>query len=120
MAQAKRVICKSAALIDGGKGLRFGVERNGATLPAFAVRFDGRVYAYLNSCAHIAIELDWNEGEFFDQSGLYLICSTHGATYEADTGYCIVGPCKGAHLVALSVVERNGRVYLLESGEHHV
>lgn len=120
MAQAQRVICASAALADGGKGLRFSLERNGATASAFAVRYDGRVYAYLNSCAHIPVELDWNEGEFFDQSGLYLICSTHGATYQADTGYCIMGPCKGARLVALKVAERSGNVYLLESEKHHV
>jgi nitrite reductase/ring-hydroxylating ferredoxin subunit len=120
MAQAERVICSSAALVDGGQGMRFSLEWNGATAPAFAMRYDGRVYAYLNRCAHIAVELDWDEGEFFDQSGLYLICSTHGATYEADTGYCILGPCKGAHLVALTVAEHSGTVYLLESEKHHV
>jgi nitrite reductase/ring-hydroxylating ferredoxin subunit len=50
-----------------------------------------QVCACLNRCAHIPLELDWNEGEFFDQSGLYLICSTYGATYQPDTGYCIMG-----------------------------
>lgn len=120
MAQSERVICASTELVDGGKGLRFNVVWKDATAPAFAVRYDGRVYAYLNSCAHIAVELDWNEGEFFDQSGLYLICSTHGATYEADTGHCVMGPCKGAHLVALKVAEHGGNVYLLESEKHHV
>ena len=73
------------------------------------------MYAYLNSCAHIPVELDWMEGEFFDKAGLYLICATHGATYEPDTGHCIMGPCKGQHLVALQVEERDGNVYLLES-----
>ena len=120
MATAQRLICASTALAEGSKGLRFSLERNGATAQAFAVRYDGKVYAYLNSCAHIAVELDWNEGEFFDQSGLYLICSTHGATYEADTGYCFLGPCKGAHLIALKVAEHSGNVYLLENEIHHV
>lgn len=120
MAKAQRVICASAALAEGGKGLRFCLEWGGATAPAFAVRYDGKVYAYLNRCAHIPIELDWDEGEFFDRSGLYLICSTHGATYEAESGYCIMGPCKGASLVALKVAERGGKIYLLESENHHV
>ena len=114
------MICTSATLADGGKGMRFSLHWNGAIASAFAVRYDGRVYAYLNSCAHVPVELDWNEGEFFDQSGLYLVCSTHGATYQAATGYCILGPCKGARLVALKVVERSGKVYLLESEKHHV
>jgi nitrite reductase/ring-hydroxylating ferredoxin subunit len=119
MAHTPSLICDSTALVDGGKGMRFTVERDGAKLPAFAVRYDGRVYAYLNSCAHIPIELDWNEGEFFDSSGLYLICSTHGATYEPETGHCVMGPCKGDRLVGLRVVERDGKVYLLESDMHH-
>ena len=119
MADTHSLICDSSALTDGGKGMRFTVERSGTKLTAFAIRYDGRIYAYLNSCAHIPIELDWNEGEFFDYSGLYLVCSTHGATYEPETGHCVMGPCKGGRLVALQVAERDGKVYLLESDKHH-
>ena len=119
VARTQRVICASAELTDGGKGLRFTFTRHGAAVPAFAIRYAGRVYAYLNQCAHIPVELDWLEGEFFDKSGLYLICATHGATYEPDTGYCILGPCKGQHLTALDVVERDGNIFLLEHDPHH-
>ncbi len=119
MTQEKRVVCDSLALEDGGKGIRFTCQYNGASVPAFAVRYDGRVHAYLNICAHVPVELDWIEGEFFDKSGLYLVCTTHGATYEPDTGFCVMGPCKGEHLVALRVTEHNGKVYLLESDTHH-
>jgi nitrite reductase/ring-hydroxylating ferredoxin subunit len=118
LAEAQRLICASAALTDGGRGARFTLERHGATAAAFVVRYDGRVHAYLNRCAHIPLELDWLEGEFFDKFGLYLICSTHGATYEPATGYCIMGPCKGQHLTALKVAERDGNVYLMENGNH--
>ena len=118
LAQTERLICGSAALADGGKGVRFTLERHGTTVSAFVIRHRGRVFAYLNNCAHIPIELDWVEGEFFDKSGLYLICSTHGATYEPATGYCVMGPCKGQHLVALQVAERDGEVYLTENGNH--
>ena len=115
MAEAPRVICDSAALTEGGRGVRFNVQQYGAQASAFIIRYDGRVYAYFNSCAHIAVELDWMEGEFFDKAGLYLICATHGATYEPDTGHCIVGPCKGQHLISVPVAERDGTVYLLEN-----
>ncbi len=118
MADAQRLICESAALTDGGRGVRFMVDAHGAMAPAFVVRYDGRVRAYLNRCAHIPIELDWLEGEFFDKLGVYLICSTHGATYEPATGYCIIGPCKGRHLSALKVVEHGGNVYLMGSGDY--
>ncbi len=114
MASQQRLICASAGLTDGGPGVRFIMQKNGRDAPAFAIRYDGRVYGYLNSCAHIPVELDWMEGEFFDKAGLYLICATHGATYEPDTGHCIMGPCKGERLIAAPVEERDGSVFLVE------
>jgi len=114
VAPTQRVICESSALTDGGPGVRFKVDMPGAQAAAFVIRYDARVYAYLNSCAHIPVELDWMEGEFFDKAGLYLVCATHGATYEPASGHCIMGPCKGSHLVAAQVEERDGSVYLLE------
>jgi nitrite reductase/ring-hydroxylating ferredoxin subunit len=111
VAQSERLICASAALADGGSGVRFEVERGGAILPAFVVRFRGAVHAYVNECRHQATELDWNPGEFFDAGRLYLICATHGALYEPDNGLCIDGPCRGARLAAVAVRERDGGVY---------
>ena len=54
------------------------------------------------------MELDWREGEVFDADGRGLICSTHGATYAADSGKCLGGPCGGTPLVPLRVEERDG------------
>ncbi len=116
MATDVRLICRSDELEEARKGLRFEIERGSERLPAFAVRSGGRVRAYVNRCAHVGVELDWMPGEFFDESGLYLICATHGATYEPATGRCISGPCKGASLTAIDVLEEDGHVYLrLES-----
>ncbi len=105
------MICKSQALANSGRGERFEVEYFGARSPAFAVRYQGRVHAYLNRCAHVAMELDWQEGVFFDSEGRDLLCSTHGATYSASSGHCIGGPCNGTPLVKLLVEERDGKVY---------
>lgn len=114
MAERERVICMSSALEEAGDGVRFEVERFGETLPAFVIRFDGRVYAYINACAHVPVELDWMEGDFFDGDQRYLVCATHGARYEPTTGYCVAGPCSGARLRPLKVVERDGSVILKE------
>jgi nitrite reductase/ring-hydroxylating ferredoxin subunit len=113
MGTEKRLICDSAQVHDGGKGVRFEVERHGELQPAFLIRYEGAVYAYLNRCAHVSVQLDWAEGEFFDLTGLYLICSTHGATYLPASGRCIRGPCGGRGLVRLSVEEDDGKVYLI-------
>lgn len=111
MARKQRVICPSASLADAGKALRFEVEYFGEPAAAFAVRFRGRVFAYLNRCGHMSMELDWREGEFFDSEGRDLICSTHGATYDASSGKCLGGPCGGTPLVRLRVEERDGAVF---------
>ena len=114
MAQYEHLICSSSELAEGGKGVRFGVEcldKSGTTVPAFVIRYRGNVYAYLNRCAHVGVELDWMEGEFLDDSGLYLICSTHGATYAPQSGLCIGGPCKGKSLQRLKIEERDGSIF---------
>ena len=114
MADAERVICASAALADGGAGVRFELDpRRYFTPVGFAVRHCGAVRAYVNRCPHAGTELDWNPGEFFDESGLYLICSTHGALFEPGNGRCVAGPCRGASLEPLEVRERDGEVILL-------
>ncbi len=111
MDRPQRIICTSEALTDGGDGVRFEADQNGERLPAFAVRFGGKVYAYLNRCAHVQIEMDWMPGRFFDSYGLYLICATHGATYLPENGRCIAGPCKGARLTPIRVTETQGKIF---------
>jgi nitrite reductase/ring-hydroxylating ferredoxin subunit len=117
MAAAKRLICPSQDLAERGAGVRFSVESARGPIPAFVVRYRGKVQGYLNRCAHVRVELDAQPGEFFDVSGLYLVCSTHGAAYVPESGYCIGGPCKGLRLIKLAMEEFDGGVYLLDSEE---
>lgn len=114
MAGTPRLICASADLVEGGRGVRFTLERAGTEVPAFALRYDGAVRAYVNRCQHVPVELDWQEGEFFDHTGLHIVCSTHGAAYLPDSGYCVAGPCKGRRLAPVGVREADGGVWLLE------
>ncbi len=109
---AAHLICAGRDLAERGDGVRFEIERDGEIAAAFAIRCGGRAYAYLNRCGHIAMELDWKQGKFFDADGEYLICSTHGALFKPENGACRGGPCGGAGLVALEVFEVDGGVYL--------
>lgn len=115
MAARERLICESRTLVDGGDGVRFVVEWQGAAEPAFVVRYNGCVHGYLNRCAHVPVEIDWQPGRFFDFSGLYLICAVHGALYAPETGACVGGRCNGKGLRPLAITERDGCVYLIES-----
>ncbi|HWA14222.1 MAG TPA: Rieske 2Fe-2S domain-containing protein [Burkholderiales bacterium] len=117
MAQAQTLICRSEDVEERGRGFRFEVPAPGGQAPAFVVRFEGAVHAYVNRCAHAWVELDWNHGEFFDFSGLYLVCATHGAIYRPESGLCVGGPCRGQRLAKLDVAERDGSIYLLNEKE---
>ena len=104
-------ICDSATVEDGGKGVRFPVLAFGDDATGFVVRFGGKIYAYLNRCAHVPVELDWFKGEFFESSKLYLMCSTHGAIYLPESGACAGGPCRGGKLRPIAVREADQRIY---------
>ena len=107
-------ICASNMLVNGGHGLRFVVTTSHGPLPAFVVRYQDNAHAFLNRCAHKAVELDWNEGEFFSAEGDSLVCATHGAQYHPASGVCVSGPCNGRGLVALGIEESGYAIRLVD------
>lgn len=109
-------VCASAALVNGGLGVKVPVTDSAGKTTAFFVRYQNQVYGYLNRCAHVGVELDW-EGSFFTRVGDLIMCARHGAVYVPDTGLCVGGPCKNGRLSALSVQEREDGVYWLPTGK---
>lgn len=91
--------------------MRFPLTFAGCDSTGFVVRHQGAIYGYLNRCAHVPIELDWVEGEFFDMTGLYLMCSTHGAIYSPKSGHCAGGPCRGGRLRPIVVLEKDLQIF---------
>lgn len=104
-------LCAGSDLIERGLGKVFDVLLYSQPATAFAVRVDGTVVAYLNRCAHVPTELDWQRGAFFDADRQWLICAVHGATYDPRSGRCVGGPCERGRLTRLEVEERDGEVY---------
>jgi nitrite reductase/ring-hydroxylating ferredoxin subunit len=104
-------LCASADLDEAGRAVVFDVLEYGAPARAFALRFGGRVVAYMNRCQHVPVEMDWQPGEFLDDSKRWILCSIHGAAYEPADGRCVGGPCGRGRLKALQVEERDGQVY---------
>ncbi len=104
-------LCAAEALAERGRAVLFDVLEYGRPVRAFALRFDGRVVAYLNRCAHVPVEMDWNPGEFLDADREFIVCAIHGAQYHPATGRCAGGPCRGGRLRGLNVVEQAGQVH---------
>jgi nitrite reductase/ring-hydroxylating ferredoxin subunit len=102
-------LCASADLVDGGRAVGFDVVFAGQVSRAFAIRYQGTVHAYLNRCSHVPMEMDYQPDQFFDDTGHWLLCATHGAAYMPSTGQCAGGPCRGG-LVKIGLSESDGLV----------
>lgn len=109
-------LCDSSALAERGRAHTWEVLEHGRPVRAFALRFGGRVVAYLNRCVHVPTEMDWNDGEFLDLERRWILCSIHGAHYEPADGRCVGGPCGRGRLTPIHTEEREGRVYWYPSG----
>ena len=73
------------------------------TYEAFVLNWQGEFHAYLNSCPHTQVNLNWMPNQFFDLESHYIQCSMHGAIFEPQSGVCIHGPCLGQSLHSLPV-----------------
>lgn len=78
----------------------------------FVVRKGDEVYAYQNFCVHVGHPLNWSPDRFLTKDGSALICASHGATYEIETGYCYAGPGSGRSLRKVDVAVRDGVIYV--------
>jgi nitrite reductase/ring-hydroxylating ferredoxin subunit len=70
---------------------------------AVVVRRGGVLFAYENRCPHQGTPLETFPDKFLNGDGSLLICSTHGARFRVEDGYCVSGPCKGARLRPLDL-----------------
>ncbi|NOZ10599.1 MAG: Rieske (2Fe-2S) protein [Gammaproteobacteria bacterium] len=114
-------ICFCRDLENSGIGVRFTVQIEGQSHPAFVIRFRDEIKAFVNECSHIGVELDWQPGIFFDITGQQIVCSTHGARYSPLSGKCIAGPCGAKGLIPLKVQVVEEEVHLvIEKGVHLV
>jgi nitrite reductase/ring-hydroxylating ferredoxin subunit len=104
-------LCRSDELIERGDGVLFDVMLWRQPARGFALRIDGRVVAYINRCAHVPTELDWNPSQFLDAERSTIVCSVHGAQYSPQSGHCLGGPCGRGRLMAVAVSESDGQVH---------
>jgi nitrite reductase/ring-hydroxylating ferredoxin subunit len=123
-----QMICPQSKLSPGGRAFRFQVLCGEIKsfpgmnadpddyLPAFIIQYEHHYFAYLNRCAHVSMELDWNPGEIFDEEQQHLICATHYAVYDPQSGQCLRGPCpKGSKLITVPIIVKDDGIYFADS-----
>ena len=103
------VVCGLDELDDPGcKEFRIG--EGDWPFRGFVVRQGAAVYAYQNFCMHAGHPLNWKPDGFLTGDGSQIICSSHGAIYEIDSGECVAGPCPGKKLRPVEVTVKDGEV----------
>jgi nitrite reductase/ring-hydroxylating ferredoxin subunit len=78
----------------------------------FVVRRGDAVHAYQNVCMHAGHPLNFKPDSFLTRDGTRIICTSHGALYEIDSGVCVAGPCPGKKLRAVAVEVRDGQIFV--------
>lgn len=105
MSQDGRVIVARVGEVELGHTKKFMLPVGANEVECFVVNYGGELYAYVNRCRHVPMTMDWVENQFLTEEGRYILCATHGAAYEPETGECIFGPPCGKllHRVPLTV-----------------
>lgn len=78
----------------------------------FVVRKGDEVFAYQNFCVHVGHPLNWSPNKFLTKDKSAIICASHGATYEIESGHCFAGPGSGRALRKMDLSVRDGIVYV--------
>jgi nitrite reductase/ring-hydroxylating ferredoxin subunit len=101
------------ARVKPGKSMKFLLPIRGVDEECFVINYRGHLHAYVNRCRHIPMAMDWVDNQFFAERGRYLMCPTHSAYYEPDSGECIAGPSGacGRFLYRVPLTIKRGVIY---------
>jgi len=104
-------ICHLEDILDGhARG--FEVTVNEQTVPVICIRQGCSAFVYKNSCPHTGVNLEWQPDQFLDDTLQYIVCSSHGALFQVEDGYCVAGPCAGDSLKILPIELNEGELYV--------
>lgn len=96
------VLCHAEDIVEGtARSFVMGEGANRRDI--VVVRKHGRFFAYVNSCPHQGTPLETFPDKFLNEDGTLLVCSTHGARFRIEDGFCISGPCEGKSLAPISI-----------------
>jgi nitrite reductase/ring-hydroxylating ferredoxin subunit len=109
----ERAICRVADLSDPGTRA-FTIGSGDWPLKGFVVRKGAQVFAYLNRCPHAGHPLNWQSNDFLTLDDALIICRSHGALFDISSGFCVAGPCGGAHLRTISVRIEHDYIMLVD------
>lgn len=94
----------------GAKGFTFGAGAD--RFEMFVVRSASGVFGYVNSCPHQGATLETFADQFLTFDKELILCSLHGAQFQIDDGFCVLGPCLNKRLTPVAITLEDGAIAL--------
>jgi len=112
IATASRFLCRSEEIAEGQA--RAFPPHEGSRDKLILVRRRGALYAYWDACPHYGdTPMAWRANEYLNADRNRLVCASHGAEFEIETGRCVLGAALGKSLrAALIEIDAAGEVRL--------
>lgn len=105
----QHALCQADDIATGcARGFVIGEGKD--RLEVVVVRTKDALRAYVNSCPHQSTPLETFPEKFLNEDGMLFVCSTHGARFRVEDGYCVSGPCEGKSLISIALDVMNGSI----------
>jgi len=105
-------LCRVEEIEDGtARGFVFGSGTGRRDV--FVYRRGETLFGYDNACPHQGTPLNFLPDRFLAGDGAYFLCTTHGAQFRIESGFCVLGPCRGKSLRAIRLRIADGAVWWL-------
>ncbi|MCP1168306.1 Rieske (2Fe-2S) protein [Limimaricola litoreus] len=86
------------------------VTSEAGDFPLLLVRTAQGVRGYVNMCPHQFLPLDHRGGQLLSKDGAKLMCSAHGAMFDAATGKGVAGEGLGCALLHVPLETHEGEI----------
>ena len=91
------------------------VTTGAGDFPLLLVVTDAGIRGYVNACPHQFLPLDYRTPRLLSQDGTRLMCSAHGAMFDAETGEGVAGEGIGCRLSPVPLQIRGGQIVIGET-----
>jgi nitrite reductase/ring-hydroxylating ferredoxin subunit len=93
----QRVLCRFDDLAENEA--RAFETFEGSRRKAFVVRRNGRLFAWWDSCPHQdGSPMAWRTNAYLNAARDRIVCASHGAEFDIETGHCLRGAALGLRL----------------------
>jgi nitrite reductase/ring-hydroxylating ferredoxin subunit len=107
-------LCRVDEIPDGAaRGFSFGSGIDRAEI--FVYRNGEMILGYDNACPHQGTPLNFLPDRFLAEEGDVFLCTTHGAQFRIENGFCLLGPCQGKSLKKIMLKVEDQTVFWIRT-----